>query len=73
MGLFLAANEKFRAEATYEIGTIRMTAKDATTEAVTCEAVLIAEMPKYRQEQPIRYKIENTTDGKLYATVWGLQ
>jgi hypothetical protein len=42
--------------------------------AVSCAAVLHGEAEKYgTAEEPITYKVEQTSDGKLYATVYGLQ
>jgi hypothetical protein len=42
--------------------------------AVDSAAVLHGEAEKYgTAEEPITYKVEQTSDGKLYATVYGLQ
>jgi len=59
----------------YSLDAIRTSAKDETTGAVACAANLhavAAEKYNASAEEPITYKLEKTSDGKLYATVFGL-
>lgn len=44
--------------------------KDPTTKAVMCAADLTVAVSTWTAKLPIRYKVENTSDGKLYATVF---
>jgi hypothetical protein len=60
----------FNDNATYKIDTIRMTAKDPTTKVVMCAADLTVAVNAWTVKLPITYKIENTSDGRLYATVF---
>jgi hypothetical protein len=60
-------------EMKYTLDTIRMTAKDQTTGAVSCAADLHGEVGRYgAAKQPIIYKVEKTSDGSLYVSVNGL-
>jgi len=57
-------------EMKYTLETIRMTAKDQTTGAVSCAADLRGDMGKYgAAKRPITYKVAKTSDGKLYVTL----
>jgi hypothetical protein len=61
-------------EMKYTLDVIRTTAKDQGTGALTCAATLNGEAGKYGAAKlPITYKVEKTSDGKLYVTVYGLQ
>jgi len=62
------------AKVAYDLDTIRMTAKDDTTRGVTCAAKISATVPEWGgASMDITYKVEQTTDGKLYVTVYGLK
>ena len=57
----------------YRMENIIMTATDKDTGAVSCKANLVGEAPGLGSAQrPIAYTVEKTSEGKLYATVWGL-
>jgi hypothetical protein len=62
-----------KAKMTYTVDMIRMTAKDQTTGAVACAANLRGEASGYGAwTKAITYKLEKTSDGQLYGTVYGL-
>jgi len=63
------------ATASYTLDIIRLTAKDATTGSISCAADLNVDVPNDwgSAKEPITYKVENTSDGKPYVTVFGLQ
>jgi len=58
----------------YNLDAIRTTDKNEATGAVACAANLHAVAEKYESsaEEPITYKLEKTSDGQLYATVFGV-
>jgi hypothetical protein len=49
-----------------------MTLKDSDTNAVSCAAKLNAKIGDYGATVDITFKVETTTEGKLYATVHNL-
>jgi hypothetical protein len=55
------------------VENIRVTAKDATTGAVTCAADLDVRFEDGHARNGILFTIERTTDGKLYGTIFGLE
>ena len=57
----------------YKLGAIRMKSKDADTKAVSCAAKLHGEIEGISAEVEITYQVEKTSDGDLYATVYGLK
>jgi len=58
--------------ATYSVDTIRVTAKNDETGAIVCAARLSVDIPSIGgAEQQVAYKVERTTDGKLYVTMLG--
>ena len=66
------AYDYVRKQIKYALDAIRMTDKNLAG-AITCAANIKAEAERYRsKEAPITYKIEKTSDGRLYATVYGL-
>jgi hypothetical protein len=67
-----AADQNIRDSATYWLESIRMTAKDSDTKAVTCAAKLNAKIGDDGANVDITFKVETTTEGKLYATVHNL-
>jgi len=57
----------------YSLANIITTATDKDTGSVSCKADLVGEVPDWgKATQQITYTVEKTTDGDLYATVWGL-
>jgi hypothetical protein len=60
-------------DAVYGVSAIRTTSKDASTKAVMCAADLTVSLGKWNTTAPITYKVEITSEDKLYATVWGIQ
>jgi hypothetical protein len=66
------AEDKAKEAAVYTLDTIRMNSKDADTKAVSCAAKLNVQIEGGGAQMEINYKVEKTTDGKLYATVYGL-
>lgn len=57
----------------YELEQIVMDDKNEQTGAVTCRARISVTAPDdAKAKLNIRYSIEQTSDGKLLATVWGL-
>lgn len=57
----------------YRLENIIMTATDKDTGGVSCKADLVGEATGLGSAtQPITYTVEKTSEGKLYATVWGL-
>lgn len=66
--------ERVLAAAIYSLDTIRLTGRDDVTRAATCAANLQVQFPDQwgNDEAQITYKLEITSDGKLYATVRGL-
>ena len=61
----------------YTLNSIRMTAKDSTTGALTCAADLNLKLSNVGKpngaDEDITYKLEKTSDNQLYATVYGLK
>jgi hypothetical protein len=56
----------------YQLENVILTATDKDTGSVSCKADLVAEVPDWGQETlPITYTVEKTSEGNLYATVWG--
>jgi hypothetical protein len=49
-----------------------MTARDSDTKAVTCAAKLNLKIGDDSANLDITFKVETTTEGKLYATIHGL-
>jgi hypothetical protein len=60
------------AAARIELSAIRMTRKNSDTGAVACIADLHIEMESAKSDSAIEYQIERTSDGNLYATIYGL-
>jgi hypothetical protein len=58
--------------AKYQLDTIRTNSKDPDTHSVTCTAKLIVGVAGMTANKEINYKIEKTSEGRWYATVWGL-
>lgn len=57
----------------YQLENIIMTATDKDTGSVSCKADLVGEVPDWGSAtKPITYTVEKTSDGDLYATVWGI-
>lgn len=53
----------------YRVDTIRMESRDASTKAVACSAEIYVQLEDGTGAQDeISYKVQNTTDGKLYVT-----
>jgi hypothetical protein len=63
---------KAKETAIYRMDTIRLTAKDADTKAVLCAANLNVKIDDDEAHMGITFQVENTTDGKLDATIYGL-
>jgi len=63
---------KAREETTFTLDTIRTNSKDADTKAVSCTANLNAKFEDGYAHEEITYKVEKTSDEKLYATIYGL-
>ena len=59
--------------AVFTLNTIRTESKDPNTKAITCTANLNVKVGDGNAQREINYKVEITTDKKLYATVYGLQ
>jgi hypothetical protein len=57
--------------ASYTLDTIRMNS-NANTKAVSCVAKLNVQTSGGGAQMEINYKVEKMTDGKMYATVYGL-
>jgi hypothetical protein len=70
--MYKKTKEKVKEAAVYTLDTIRINSKDADTKAVSCVAKLNVQFEGGGAQMEINYKVENTTDGKLYATVYGL-
>jgi hypothetical protein len=73
------SDQDLRQSASYWLESIRMTAKDSDTKAISCAAKLVscaaklkAKIGDHGANVDITYKVEMTTDGKLYATVHNL-
>jgi hypothetical protein len=64
-------DQNVRQSATYWLDSIRMTAKDSDTKAVSCAAKL-AKIGDHGANVDITFTVETTTEGKLYATVHNL-
>lgn len=60
------------AAARIELSAIRMTRKNSDTGAVACIADMNIQMETARYQSSIEYQIEKTSDGDLYAKVFGL-
>lgn len=59
--------------AKYQIGSIRVTDENKETGARVCAARLLVKIPDVGEAgQEIRYKVERTTDNKIYVTISGL-
>lgn len=57
----------------YQLENVIMTATDKDTGSVSCKADLVGEVPDWgKATLPITYTVEKTSDGDLYATVWGI-
>jgi hypothetical protein len=65
-------NDVIGRTATYWLDSIRMTAKDSDTKAVSCAAKLNLKVGNDGANMDITFKVENTSEGKMYATVYGL-
>ena len=70
---FNAGRDLYRS-ASYSLSVIRMTDRNASTGAVTCAADLHVVMPDGwgRATRPITFKVEKTTVGELYGTIFDL-
>jgi hypothetical protein len=56
---------------TFSVDDIILISTDDSTEKVECKAKLTAEVPGWGSDnEKIRYTIEKTSDGDLYATVY---
>jgi hypothetical protein len=55
----------------FSVDAIRTEGKDATTGSVTCAAILHAKNSVANLDFNIQYKVEKTTDNKLFVTVTG--
>ena len=62
-----AADQTVRGSATYWLESIRMTAKNSDTKAVSCAAKLNAKIGDDSANVDITFKVERTVEGKLYA------
>lgn len=59
-------------KAQYSVSDIRMTDRNSTTKAVACAASLSVDLPDWgRAAMNVKYTVELTTEGKLYATLYG--
>ena len=71
-----AMGDKFQEDfknAAFELSAIRMKSKDSDTGAITCAAILKVNVPGWGSSQKdISYLVENTSDGQIYVTVYGL-
>ncbi len=57
----------------YTLENIILTDKNKETGAVSCKATMNAEVPDWGgASKDITYTVEKTSEGELYATVWGL-
>lgn len=56
----------------YGLVNIITTKIDETVSSATCKAVLTAELEGESAESEISYKLETTSKGDMYATVWGI-
>jgi hypothetical protein len=66
------AFESLQKQVRYTIDDVRTTDKNGAG-APTCAATLKAQAGKYSWTPPITYKVEQTSDRKLYVTVYGLK
>lgn len=61
------------ASPSYTLDAIRMTANDTTTGAIECAADLHIDVPNWEGiKAPMTYKVEKTSEGKIYVTVFKL-
>ncbi|MGX1110562.1 MULTISPECIES: hypothetical protein [Bradyrhizobium] len=67
-----AASATLRNEVRYTLDDVRTTDKNLVG-ALTCAATLNAKAGKYDWTLPITFKVEQTSDRKLYVTVYGLK
>jgi hypothetical protein len=57
----------------YNLENIILTKKDKEVGSVSCKARLNADIPGWGgAHQEITYKVEKTSEGEIYATVWGI-
>ncbi len=64
--------DRGRRETSFSVDTIRMSSRNADTAAVSCSANLNAKFEDGQAHKEIEYKVEKTTDGKLFATIHGM-
>ena len=64
--------DRARRETSFSVDTIRMNSRNADTAAVSCSANLNAKFEDGQAHKEIEYKVEKTTDGKLFATIYGM-
>lgn len=72
LDLLVKPNDADRAE--YTVQQIRIQSHDENLNNEVCDASLVINIPDYGSGSiPIRIKVERTTDGEPFATVYGLQ
>jgi hypothetical protein len=64
--------ERAKKETTFTLDTIRTNSRNPDTKAVSCTANLNARFEDGTAHQELKYTVEKTSDGKLYATLHGL-
>lgn len=58
----------------YQLENVIMTDTNKDTGSVSCKAQLVGDVPNWGSAtSDITYTIEKTSDGQLYATVWGIE